>query len=167
MRRTFTRSMRSAHLAIAATIVACGSDSIPTTTVPSEIDVRTVEFAPELMVDLDQMTRHDSGLYFEDIDEGDGVEAEAFYLIEVEYRLWLADGTLLEDTRGADPPFVFQIGTNLVIAGWDIGLLGMKPGGRRRLVIPPQLAYGPLGVGSIPPNGTLVFDVMVLTVEVI
>ncbi len=162
----FTRRWRLGLLAVVTGLLACEAAD-PVDIVFVDVDVKDVEFAPELGVDLEQMTEHSSGLYFQDIVEGDGVEAESFYLLEVEYQLWLADGTLIEDIRGREPPFAFQIGTNLVIPGWDIGMLGAKPGGVRRLVIPPQLAYGPLGQGPILPLATLVFEVKVLSVQVI
>ena len=165
MRANMKRLLLAILVVSAHGALACDStDLADIEVVDGNVDVRDVEFAPELEVDLTQMTAHESGLYYEDLVEGDGLVAEQFFVLAVDYRLWLADGTLLEDTRGRDPPFSFQIGINLVIAGWDAGLLGVKPGGRRKLVIPPQLAYGPVGFGPIPSQATLVFEVDVLSV---
>jgi FKBP-type peptidyl-prolyl cis-trans isomerase len=87
----------------------------------------------------------------------------------VSYTGWLYDSTR-PDGKGAQvdssPNFSFVLGTGQVIRGWDQGVLGMRVGGRRRLVIPPELAYGSAGAGSaIPPNATLLFDIELLSVE--
>ena len=88
----------------------------------------------------------------------------------VHYTLWLFDdtkpegkGAQLQTTVGG-APFSFALGYGQVIAGWDIGLDGMKVGGTRRLVIPPEVAYGAAGSGQIPGNATLVFDIQLIGV---
>ena len=102
-----------------------------------------------------------------DLREGTGATATQGRMVTVAYTGWLYDPTKPE-SKGAQfdtsTNFSFQLGVGRVIAGWDQGVLGMKVGGQRRLVIPPNLGYGSQMVNSIPPNSTLVFDVMLLNV---
>lgn len=106
-----------------------------------------------------------SGLQIIEVKPGTGKEATAGSTVSVHYTGWLTDGTEFDSSIGSDP-IVFPVGTGAVIPGWDEGLLGMKVGEKRRLVIPPALAYGERGAGGvIPPNATLVFDVELLEVQ--
>jgi FKBP-type peptidyl-prolyl cis-trans isomerase len=83
----------------------------------------------------------------------------------VEYTGKLTDGTKFDSSADhPEQPFIFALGRHQVIAGWDEGIAGMKVGQKRQLIIPPNLAYGSQGVGNIPPNSTLVFDVKLLGV---
>jgi FKBP-type peptidyl-prolyl cis-trans isomerase FkpA len=106
-----------------------------------------------------------------DLVVGTGAEAVNGKRLTVNYTVWLytdttADhkGTQYQTTVGGTP-FSFVLGTGQVIRGWEQGLVGMKVGGKRELVIPPDLAYGSTGNGDIPPNATLVFDVELLNVQ--
>jgi peptidylprolyl isomerase len=102
-----------------------------------------------------------SGLVIEDIEKGKGAEAAAGQTVSVQYYGALyKDGTKFDASwdRGGEP-FEFSLGAGMVIPGWDKGLVGMKAGGRRVLVIPPDMAYGESGSGPIGPNETLVFVV--------
>ena len=103
-----------------------------------------------------------------DLREGTGAMATQGRTVTVSYTGWLYDPAKPE-SKGAQfdssANFSFPLGVGRVIAGWDQGVLGMKVGGQRRLVIPPNLGYGSQMVGSIPPNSTLVFDVMLLAVN--
>lgn len=122
-------------------------------------------FAPELEVDLSAMEQTTSGLYRRDVTPGTGATAEAGDMVAVHYTGWLPDGTEFDSSRGG-PPFEFGLGQGEVIPGWDEGVQGMQVGGVRRLVIPPDLAYGARGAGGvIPPNATLVFEVELLGVS--
>lgn len=103
-------------------------------------------------------------LEMEDLTVGEGAEAEVGKLLTVDYTGWLEDGTEFDSSVGGQP-FQFTLGQGRVIKGWDEGVVGMKVGGKRKLIIPPDLAYGEGGSGSIPPNSTLTFEVELLTVQ--
>ena len=125
----------------------------------------TLTYARELKVDLSAMEKRPSGLYVLDLKEGTGAEARAGQVASVHYSGWLTDGKPFDSSVGGDP-LEFNLGAGQVIAGWDEGVQGMKIGGKRRLVIPPQLGYGEAGAAPvIPPGATLVFDVELLGVK--
>jgi FKBP-type peptidyl-prolyl cis-trans isomerase len=113
------------------------------------------------------MNLHDltHALLSEDLVVGNGATAEAGQDVVVHYVGRLADGTQFDSSRARQDPFDFALGAGDVIKGWDKGLPGMKVGGKRRLTIPPELAYGDQGLaGVIPPNATLVFEVELLNI---
>ncbi len=106
-----------------------------------------------------------------DLRVGTGAEAASTKLLTVHYTGWLYDGTKPEqkgaqiDSSVGGTAFTFSLGAGQVIRGWDQGLLGMKVGGVRRLVIPPSLGYGDARIGVVPPNATLVFEIELLDVQ--
>jgi FKBP-type peptidyl-prolyl cis-trans isomerase len=102
------------------------------------------------------------GLKIVDLKQGTGAAVKANQCLSVQYTGWLDNGTKFDSSRDRVGGFRFVVGQGQVIPGWDEGLVGMKVGGRRRLVIPPALAYGPAGQGPIPANATLTFIVEVL-----
>jgi FKBP-type peptidyl-prolyl cis-trans isomerase len=104
-----------------------------------------------------------SGLQYIEVKQGQGEPAKAGDSVQVHYTGWLVDGTEFDSSLKRGQPFVFPLGAGRVIRGWDEGVAGMKPGGVRKLIIPPDLGYGAPGAGSvIPPNATLIFEVQYL-----
>lgn len=102
----------------------------------------------------------------EDIVVGTGAEAVAEKQVTVHYTGTLTDGTKFDSSLDRREPFEFTLGAGEVIQGWDMGVVGMKVGGKRKLTIPPALGYGERGAGSvIPPNSTLIFDIELLEVK--
>jgi len=108
----------------------------------------------------------DSGLKIENVLEGEGDLAVEGKEVAVHYTGWLEDGSKFDSSVDYNQPFHFVLGRGKVIPGWDEGVAGMKVGGKRKLIIPPDLAYGAQGAGGgmIPPNATLSFDVELLEV---
>lgn len=103
-----------------------------------------------------------SSLRVADIVEGTGESVQSGDVVVVHYTGMLPDGTVFDSSALQGNPVPFPIGIGYVIPGWVQGLIGMKEGGRRLLVIPPSLGYGENGNGTIPPNATLVFEVELL-----
>jgi FKBP-type peptidyl-prolyl cis-trans isomerase FkpA len=108
-----------------------------------------------------------SGLQYEDTTPGTGATAQAGQHVHVHYTGWLYDkgeqGAKFDSSVDRNDPFAFSLGAGMVIRGWDEGVAGMKIGGKRTLIIPPDLGYGARGAGGvIPPNATLKFDVELL-----
>jgi len=109
------------------------------------------------------MMKTSSGLQYADLVVGKGREAHAGETASVHYTGTLVDGTKFDSSKDRNQSFSFRLGAGHVIKGWDEGVEGMKIGGTRKLVIPPDLGYGARGAGStIPPNATLVFIVELL-----
>lgn len=109
-----------------------------------------------------------AGIKITDLKVGKGKPAMAGAFVRVHYTGWLLDtaapdgkGQKFDSSRDRNEPFMFALGEHKVILGWDLGVAGMQPGGKRRLVIPSEVGYGARGTpgGPIPPNATLVFEV--------
>lgn len=115
--------------------------------------------------DQDKVIESSTGLKYADVTVGKGTAVKGGYLAFVHYTLRLEDGKEIDSSRKPDrTPFSFLVGAKQVIAGWDEGLIGMMPGGRRKLRIPASLGYGESGIQDVIPGGaTLWFDVEVLT----
>ncbi|MGZ8456081.1 MAG: FKBP-type peptidyl-prolyl cis-trans isomerase [Gemmatirosa sp.] len=150
-------------LALAVPLAACSDDDAETTA-PSTTGttIETTTFAPSLGVDVSAAgwTKTASGLYYRTLASATGTSATVAngQRVSVRYTGWLANGTQFESST-----FAFTLGRGEVIAGWDQGIVGMRVGERRQLVIPPALGYGARANGPIPANAVLVFNVEVLS----
>jgi peptidylprolyl isomerase len=117
-------------------------------------------------MDLSNATTTPSGLKYIDLVEGEGDSPKTGQKVTVHYTGTLEDGKKFDSSVDRGTPFTFKIGVGQVIQGWDEGVGTMKVGGRRTLIIPPELGYGARGAGGvIPPNATLIFDVELLEVK--
>ena len=145
-------------LSLLATLAACSPKG--------ERAGTTGGFSAELGIDTTALTKTESGLRYVDVTKGQGEEASPGRTASVHYTGWLPYGKKFDSSRDRNEPFSFTIGAQQVIAGWDEGVAGMRVGGRRKLVIPPDLGYGAAGAPpDIPPNSILVFDVELLDVK--
>lgn len=144
-------------LIISLTLFACGGS----TNVPNHPPE-----APTKIADSDYIQAPD-GLKYHDIKTGTGTEAQKGKQAIVHYTGWLTTGKIFDSSIVKKKPFpITPLGGGQVIKGWDEGIVGMRVGGHRQLVIPPNLAYGPTGYpGAIPPNATLIFEVYLLEVK--
>jgi peptidylprolyl isomerase len=107
-----------------------------------------------------------SGLQYIDIEVGSGEQPQAGQTVVTHYTGWLADGTKFDSSVDRGQPFSFTLGAGRVIEGWDEGVATMRVGGKRRLIIPPELAYGESGASpNIPPNAELIFDVELIEIQ--
>ncbi len=111
--------------------------------------------------------RLEGGLTYQDLVVGTGTEARTGDIIAAHYLGTLTNGTKFDSSYDRGQPYQFVLGGGMVIRGWDIGIVGMKVGGKRKLVIPPALAYGDreVGNGLIPANSTLIFEVELVAVQ--
>lgn len=107
----------------------------------------------------------DQGLKIEDIKVGTGPAVKSGDTVTINYVGTLTDGTKFDSSYDHGQPFSTQIGTGQVIKGWDLGVIGMKVGGKRKLTIPPQLGYGSQGTDGIPPNSTLIFELELVGIK--
>ena len=133
----------------------------------SETDIKPVTSNTESPAGAPgKVTTLPNGLKMEELKVGTGTEATQGKVVVVHYTGWLEDGKKFDSSKDRDQPFRFSLGARQVIAGWDLGVAGMKVGGIRKLTIPPDLGYGARGAGNvIPPNATLVFEVELLEIK--
>lgn len=125
------------------------------------------DFTPPspVSVDADGTATMASGLKYRDIVEGTGESPRPGKLVTVHYTGTFTNGEKFNSSVDTGIPYTFPIGRGRVIKGWDEGIMTMKVGGKRKLIIPPDLAYGATGREGIPPNATLLFEVELLSVE--
>lgn len=143
-------------------LAACGEDGNGTDTSAQEEDQSAVsdDCRPGEEIETD------TGLKYTDEQCGEGDEAVVGTVVSVHYVGRLENGKKFDSSRDRGQPFAFSLGAGQVIPGWDEGVSGMRVGGLRELVIPPELGYGQAGAGGvIPPNATLVFEVELLEVS--
>lgn len=160
-------------LLLSAGTAACGTDeaaeAADTAAAEAAVDEARMqmdmEFADELDVDLEAMTRTESGLYFEDVEPGSGLAAREGHVLDTHYTGWLTTGERFGTSRDG-APYSFQLGRHQVPRGFEEGVTGMRIGGVRRLVVPPALGYGPRGQPpTIPPSATLVYEIELLDIK--
>jgi FKBP-type peptidyl-prolyl cis-trans isomerase len=154
--------MKRNRILLVAAILAAASCT-PEAPLAPATPIEKETFAAALGINLSAMTKTNSGLYYQDAPAGNGTAAAANNDITVHYTGYFPSGTSFDSSIGRSP-FKFTLGTGSVIKGWDEGLVGMKVGGTRKLVIPASLAYGESGHASIPPNTNLVFTVQLISI---
>ena len=120
-------------------------------------DIATMQFAPELGVDLATMTRTARGVWIKDLTVGTGDPVGTGSQVAIRYTGRLTNGTQFDATGPSDPPYSFRLNTGAVVPGFDEAVTGMRKGGTRLAIIPPDLAYGSSANGPIPANSVLVF----------
>jgi peptidylprolyl isomerase len=158
MKNTVTLLLSAAFAAAVATAPARADEPKPTP-------------APGAEKSESKMTKTPSGLQYEDVKVGTGESPKAGQTAVVHYTGWLSEngakGKKFDSSVDRGQPFSFPVGQGRVIKGWDEGVLTMKVGGKRILVIPADLAYGSRGAGNglIPPNATLIFEVELLEIK--
>lgn len=146
-------------------LAACSESLSPGSgVVGNPSDPATDTFAAALAVDLNAMVKKSSVLYVQDLTVGTGAEAVVGRTLGMIYTGWLANGTKFDSNVGG-ANFSFLLGAAQVISGWDQGIVGMKVGGKRRIIMGSALGYGAAGQGPIPANATLVFDVELKTLQ--
>ena len=153
-------------IGLTVSLAACGDgeEAGPAATPSATPPVTPVEGGPPAISGEPTVTA--SGLQFIDIEVGTGDSPQSGQTVEVHYTGWLADGTKFDSSLDRGQPFSFVLGAGRVIAGWDEGVASMKVGGERRLIIPPELAYGESGYPPvIPANAELTFDVELLAIQ--
>jgi FKBP-type peptidyl-prolyl cis-trans isomerase len=154
--------IRFAAAALCIAVGACASAGTPA---PPPPPMESIPFSPTLDVDLSKMTKTASGLYYRDLEVGSGLEVKGKMRVRVHYTGWLTNGVKFDSNESDQDPIEVPVGRGRAIKGWDEGLQGMRPGGRRQLVVPAALGYGSEHTSLIPPDAVLVFDIRVVSVE--
>jgi FKBP-type peptidyl-prolyl cis-trans isomerase len=158
---------------LAFALLTVGFTACLDTTAPEYNTVENTTFDPSLGVDLSAFQSTDLGVYYRDITVGTGPTIAAGQDNFMFYRSYLSTGVEVDSTQPPNPPVAFQIGTNppSLITGFEIGVQGMKVGGRRQILVPPAVAYGlgdrlrPDNTVLIPGNSVLVFDVQLVNAD--
>lgn len=153
---------RAFALALVVFAAACGDSSPNSPGTPS--DPATETFAAALGVNIASMTKISPDLYIQDLVVGTGDVASTGRTVRMTYTGWTVNGAQFDSNVGGTP-LPFTIGTRDIIQGWNLGVAGMRLGGKRKLVIGSNLGYGPSGNFPIPGNATLVFDVQMVGIQ--
>lgn len=156
------RGISSIAAVLLLTLTACASAG---SGAPATRPMELIPFASTLDVNLARMTRTPAGVYYRDIEVGTGPIVRGKEDVKVHYTGWLTNGVKFDSNASDDQPLTVPLGRGRAIKGWDDGLAGMRVGGRRQLVIPPELGYGSNRAGMIPPDAVLVFDIRVVSAK--
>jgi FKBP-type peptidyl-prolyl cis-trans isomerase FkpA len=157
-----TIPLRLSFLLLLTGTVACAPD--PVIGPPPETDPALATYAPNLQINIATFTRTGTGLYYKDVPAGWGsIAADSGDTVVVDYTGYLTDGRIFDGSRVtlAATPVTWVVGVSELIPGFTQGLKGVRAGGKRRLIIPPALGYGPAGTATIPGNAILVFDLII------
>jgi FKBP-type peptidyl-prolyl cis-trans isomerase len=142
------------------------TDSDASAAVEDPIETPTeAEFAEELGIDLEAMQQRPSGLYYVDLEEGRGLAAQPGHVVVVEFTGWLPNGVQFDSSDERGQPEEFPLGARRVIIGKEQAVEGMRIGGVRKVVVPPELAFGARGRGNIPPNATLIYEIKLIEIK--
>lgn len=147
-------------LLLLTTTAGCGAAASAGSIAPESIT-----FAPALQVDLSAMERTRTGVYIRDLVEGDGPLVQRGKRVALHVAGFLPNGTQFESVAPPTPPIEFVVGSRMVIAGLEDGIVGMRPGGQRQLVVPAAQGYGSRSVGRVPPNSNLVFVIKLVAIR--
>ncbi len=150
-------SLRRLSPVLLLAIAGCLPNDSTDVEIPDPIDITAQTWGSSLNISLAAFTKLPSGVYILDTQVGTGPTLSGLPTVRVFYTGYLANGARFDGNVGAASPAVFSL--TQLIQGWQTGMQGMKVGGRRRLLIPSSLGYGPSGTGPIPPNANLVFDI--------
>jgi FKBP-type peptidyl-prolyl cis-trans isomerase FkpA len=163
---TYGRRLAASIVLVAAAVFAsaCGDADSASPDNPFPSVPASETYAAALGVNIAAMTKVNDNLYYQNVVVGAGTEATTGRILRVTYSGYLTNGTKFDSNVGGTT-LAFRIGDHEVIPGWEIGLAGMRVGGKRKLVIGSTLAYGSQGRGTIPGNATLVFDVELVSVS--
>ncbi len=154
-------AMTQTELPASAELIAQGSED----DTPSASDLTIEEDSAEEATSAADVTTTESGLQYVELENGTGAMPQQGQTVTVHYVGTLENGTQFDSSIERNRPFSFRIGVGQVIRGWDEGVSTMRVGGKRRLIIPPDLGYGSRGAGGvIPPNATLIFEVELLRI---
>ncbi len=154
MRRSF------ALLALFAVAVIAACDH----SVVAPVTVANTTFVSSLGINLANYTSTADGLYYRDVTVGTGAVADTGLKLSVRYTGYLKNGVVFDSNTTATSALQFTLGRGEVVQGWDLGVKGMRVGGRRSLLIPPALGYGQSGRGSVPGNAVMVFTVNLVSI---
>ncbi|MEB3224663.1 MAG: FKBP-type peptidyl-prolyl cis-trans isomerase [Synechococcus sp.] len=142
------------------------ADEITPTSPAVQVAANPSEELKDMDIDLSKAVTTESGLQYIDEVVGEGESPMEGEMVTVHYTGKLTNGKVFDSSVKRNEPFSFVIGVGQVIKGWDEGVITMKPGGKRTLIIPPDLGYGSRGAGGvIPPDATLIFDVELLGIR--
>jgi hypothetical protein len=161
--------------AVVATVIlaACGDarpagsavQALRAPPIPEEaMSPEMVDYHPDLGITISEMMLHPSGVLWADDSVGTGDSLDVDMTAVVRYTGWFTDGTEFDGNRTGNP-FSFRVGAGEVIDAWDVGVIGMRVGGKRKLVIPPEMGYGSEGFSIIPGNSILVFEIELLEIR--